>query len=53
MDDALAVPLERVEFESASQPLNPGDRIQGYLAKPELLPGVMSFCWSIALPRAA
>ena len=35
MADALAGPLERVEFESASQPLIPGDRIQGYLAKPE------------------
>src|SRR5262252_2153351 len=38
--DAWAIPLERVEFESASQRLNsieiiPGDRIQGYLAKPE------------------
>ena len=38
--DALAGPLERVEFEGASQPLlrgtvMPGDRIQGYLAKPE------------------
>jgi len=33
--DALAVPLERVEFEGASQPSIPGDRIQGYLAKPE------------------
>ena len=40
MVDALAGPLERVEFEGASQPLirggvMPGDRIQGYLAKPE------------------
>jgi dienelactone hydrolase len=40
MADALAGPLERVEFEGASQPLlrgtiMPGDRIQGYLAKPE------------------
>jgi dienelactone hydrolase len=35
MPDALAGPLERVEFESASQPLIPGNRIQGYLAKPE------------------
>jgi len=35
MVDALAGPLELVEFESASQPLIPGDRIQGYLAKPE------------------
>ena len=35
MVDALAGPLERVEFQSASQPLIPGDRIQGYLAKPE------------------
>jgi dienelactone hydrolase len=34
MVDALAGPLEHVEFESASQPLIPGDRIQGYLAKP-------------------
>jgi len=38
--DALAGPLERVEFEGASQRLIsggliPGDRIQGYLAKPE------------------
>gem|GEM_PF-1370940 len=38
--DALAGPLERVEFESASQRLVSGglilgDRIQGYLAKPE------------------
>ena len=38
--DAWAIPLERVEFESASQRLNsieviPGDRIQAYLAKPE------------------
>ena len=38
--DAWAAPLERVEFESASQrfisraPI-PGDRIQGYLAKPD------------------
>jgi hypothetical protein len=40
MADAWATPLERVEFESASQrlisgALIPGDRIQGYLAKPE------------------
>jgi dienelactone hydrolase len=35
MVDALAGPLERVELESASQPLIPGDRIQGHLAKPE------------------
>jgi dienelactone hydrolase len=40
MVDALAGPLERVEFEGASQPLlrggvMPGDRIEGYLAKPE------------------
>jgi dienelactone hydrolase len=40
MADALAGPLERVEFEGASQPLlrgtiMPGDRIRGYLAKPE------------------
>ena len=40
MVDALAGPLERVEFEGASQPgirsaVIPGDRIQGYLAKPE------------------
>lgn len=34
MVDALAGPLERVEFESASQPLILGDRIRGYLAKP-------------------
>jgi dienelactone hydrolase len=38
--DALAASIERVEFEGASQPLlrgtvMPGDRIQGYLAKPE------------------
>lgn len=39
--DAWAAPLERVEFESASQRrvsggvLSPGDRIQGYLAKPD------------------
>ena len=38
--DALAGPLERVEFEGPSQhfipgQLIPGDRIQGYLAKPE------------------
>jgi dienelactone hydrolase len=39
--DAWATPLERVEFESASQrlvsggALSPGDRIQGYLAKPD------------------
>jgi hypothetical protein len=38
--DALAGPLERVEFEGASQRLSSGglilgDRIQGYLAKPE------------------
>lgn len=38
--DAWAMPLQRVEFESASQrfisrePI-PGDRIQGYLAKPD------------------
>jgi dienelactone hydrolase len=40
MADAWATPLERVEFESASQRLTsgaliPGDRIQGYLAKPD------------------
>lgn len=33
--DALAASLERIEFESASQPLMPGDRIQGLLAKPD------------------
>src|SRR5499426_4638624 len=38
--DAWATPLERVEFEGASQRLVSGglilgDRIQGYLAKPE------------------
>jgi dienelactone hydrolase len=33
--DALAGPLERVEFQSASQPHIPGEHIQGYLAKPE------------------
>jgi hypothetical protein len=38
---AWATPLERVEFESASQRLvageafSPGDRIQGDLAKPD------------------
>jgi dienelactone hydrolase len=40
MADAWATPLERVEFEGASQRLISGglilgDRIQGYLAKPE------------------
>ena len=40
MADAWATPLERVEFESASQRLISGglirgDRIQGYLAKPD------------------
>ena len=41
MADAWATPLERVEFESASQrrvsggALSPGDGIQGYLAKPD------------------
>jgi dienelactone hydrolase len=40
MADAWATPLERVEFESASQQLVsgtliPGDRIQGDLAKPD------------------
>ena len=40
MADASATPLERVEFEGASQRLVSGgliagDRIQGYLAKPE------------------
>jgi poly(3-hydroxybutyrate) depolymerase len=40
MADACATPLERVEFESASQRLVSGglirgDRIQGYLARPE------------------
>jgi dienelactone hydrolase len=40
MADAWATPLERVEFESAARRLNsgaliPGDRIQGYLAKPD------------------
>jgi dienelactone hydrolase len=40
MGDAWATPLERVEFESASQRLVSGglirgDRIQGYLAKPD------------------
>jgi dienelactone hydrolase len=33
--DALAASLEQVEFESASQPFIPGDRIQGLLAKPD------------------
>jgi dienelactone hydrolase len=40
MADASATPLQRVEFESASQRLVsgariPGDRIQGHLAKPD------------------
>jgi dienelactone hydrolase len=38
MADAWAAPLERVEFASAPQrllPSIPGDRIQGYLAKPD------------------
>src|SRR5262245_43742050 len=40
MADAWATPLERVEFEGASQRLISGglilgDRIEGYLAKPE------------------
>ena len=40
MADAWATPLQRVEFESASQRLVsgafiPGDRIQGHLAKPD------------------
>src|SRR5438477_11160724 len=39
MADAWATPLERVEFESASQrrmgALVPGDRIQGDLARPD------------------
>ena len=40
MADAWATPLERVEFDSASQRLVsggliPGDRIQGNLAKPD------------------
>jgi dienelactone hydrolase len=33
--DLLAASLERIEFESASQSLIPGDRIQGLLAKPD------------------
>jgi dienelactone hydrolase len=33
--DALAASFERIEFESASQPVMPGDRIQGLLAKPD------------------
>jgi dienelactone hydrolase len=33
--DASAASLERVEFGSTSQPLIPGDRIQGLLAKPD------------------
>ena len=42
MADAWATPLERVEFEGASQRLISGglirgDHIQGYLAKPEVL----------------
>ena len=49
MADAWTTPLERVEFESASQRLNsieviPRDRIQGYLANPEgagLFPAVI------------
>jgi len=39
MADAWASPLQRVEFESAAQwrmgTLIPGDRIQGYLARPD------------------
>jgi dienelactone hydrolase len=35
MADALAGPLERVEFASASQALIPGDRIEGLLARPD------------------
>jgi dienelactone hydrolase len=33
--DALAASLERIELEGASKPLTPGDRIQGFLAKPD------------------
>ena len=33
--DALAASMERVEFESASQPFIPSDRAQGLLAKPD------------------
>jgi dienelactone hydrolase len=33
--DALAASLESVELEGASQPLMPGDRIQGLLARPD------------------
>src|SRR5215510_5170245 len=33
--DALAASLERIEFEGASKPLMPGDRIQGFLARPD------------------
>jgi dienelactone hydrolase len=33
--DALAASLEPIEFEGASQPRMPGDRIQGLLAKPD------------------
>ena len=32
---ALAASREQIEFEGASQPLVPGDRIQGLLAKPD------------------
>ena len=42
--DASAATLERVEFGSTSQPLIPGDRIQGLLAKPDgagLFPAVV------------
>jgi len=35
MVDAWAGPLERIELEGASKPLTPGDRIQGFLAKPD------------------
>lgn len=33
--DALAASLEPIEFEGASRPRMPGDRIQGLLAKPD------------------
>ena len=33
--DALAASLEAVEFEDTSKPLTRGDRIQGFLAKPD------------------
>ena len=44
--DALAAPLQRVEFEGASQPLLPGERIGAIWGKPDG-PGPFSRChWS-------